>query len=200
MVLKTSIKKSGSLIFRQSKPDNQHWISPAALIALTAFGIITVYQLFAPAALTAQMDQDQIEDTIRDPSRPWRLEADEINYDQNLDEYTAKGNVLIYKGNIKLVADLVSFNNKTMKAYAEGNVIFTNGEDILSGTSMEMDLEKQIGSVENGYLFLKENNFHLTGNPIKKVGEKTYTIDNATLTTCDGENPDWRITGKKDQN
>jgi LPS-assembly protein len=32
---------------------------------------------------------------------------------------------------------------------------------------------------------------------IKKVGEKTYSIDEASLTTCDGENPDWRITGKK---
>jgi LPS-assembly protein len=84
-----------------------------------------------------------------------------------------------------------------MKAYAEGDVILTNGEDILSGTSMEMDLENQIGSVENGYLFLKENNFHLTGDLIEKVGEKTYSIDEASLTTCDGENPDWRITGKK---
>jgi LPS-assembly protein len=197
MALKTTIKRSGILIFRQSKLDRQRWIAPAALFSLTAFGVLIIYQLIAPAVLRAQMDQDQVENTIRDPNRPWRLEADEITYDQKLDEYTAKGNVLIYKGNIKLLADLVRFNNKSMKAYAEGDVVFTTGEDILSGTSMEMDLENRLGSVENGYLFLKENNFHLTGNLIKKVGEKTYTIDKATLTTCDGDNPDWKITGKK---
>jgi len=83
-----------------------------------------------------------------------RLEADEINYDQSFDEYSASGNVLIYKGNIKLLADFVRFDHHNMKAYAEGHVLLTSGEDILSGTSMEIDPQNQIGSVENGYLLL----------------------------------------------
>ncbi len=196
MALKTTTQKSESISYQQNRPDNRRWFSPAGFIILTALGIIIAYQLIAPAGLTAQVNQGQIEDVIADPDRPWQLEADEINYDKSFDEYSARGNVLIYKGNIKLLADFVRFDHKNLKAYAEGDVILTNGEDILSGTSMEMDLENQIGSVENGYLFLKENNFHLTGNLIKKVGEKTYAIDEASLTTCDGENPDWRITGK----
>jgi LPS-assembly protein len=197
MSLKTTAQKSASIMHGQNRLDSRRWISRTGLIILTALGIIAGGQLIAPTELTAQMNQNQVGDTIRDPSIPWRLEADEINYNQSLDEYSASGNVLIYKGNIKLLADFVRFDRKNMKAYAEGNVVLTNGEDVLSGASMEMDLENQIGSVENGYLFLKENNFHLTGNLIKKVGEKTYTIDEASLTTCDGENPDWRITGKK---
>ena len=193
----TTALKFGSLSYRRRQLDNWRWIPRAFLIVLTALGFITAHQLIAPTKLAAQMNQDQMEKTIQDPNRPWQLEADEINYDQNLDEYSARGNVLIYKGNIKLLADFVRFDHKNMKTYAEGDVIFTNGEDILSGTRMEMDMEKRLGSVENGYLFIKENNFHLTGNLIKKVGEKTYTIDEATLTSCDGENPDWKITGKK---
>ncbi len=147
-----------------------------------------------PAA--AQMDTKGIEGVVRDPKLPWQLEADRIDYDRATDEYTATGNVLIHKGNIRLLADFVRFDRKNMKAYAEGSVVLTNGEDILSGTRMNIDLQNQIGSVEDGYLFLKENNYHLTGNVIKKVGEKTYAIDEATLTTCDGDNPDWKITGK----
>ena len=197
MALKTTAQTSASISHGQSRRVSWRWISQTGLIILTALGIIAGFQLIAPAGLPAQMNQNEIGDVIEDPDLPWQLEADEINYDQNLDEYSANGNVLIYKGNIKLLADFVRFDRNNMKAYAEGNVVLTNGEDILSGTSMEMDLENQIGSVENGYLFLKENNFHLTGNLIKKVGEKTYTIDEASLTTCDGENPDWRITGKK---
>ena len=193
----TTALKFGSLNYRRRQLDNWRWIPRAFLIVLTALGFITAHQLIAPTKLAAQMNQDQMEKTIQDPNRPWQLEADEINYDQNLDEYSARGNVLIYKGNIKLLADFVRFDHKNMKTYAEGDVIFTNGEDILSGTRMEMDMEKRLGSVENGYLFIKENNFHLTGNLIKKVGEKTYTIDEATLTSCDGENPDWKITGKR---
>ena len=197
MALKTTTQKSSPITHRQSRLDSWRWIFPAGLTILAVLGIIAASQFIAPAGLAAQMNQDPVADAIRDPNQPWRLEADEINYDQNFDEYSASGNVMIYKGNIKLLADFVRFDHKNMKAYAEGNVVLTNGEDILSGTSMEMDLENQIGSVENGYLFLKESNFHLTGNLIKKVGEKSYTIDEASLTTCDGENPDWRITGKK---
>jgi LPS-assembly protein len=197
MALKTTTQKSGPITHGQSKLNSWRWISPAGQTILIVLGIIAACQFIAPAGLAAQLNQDPVGDAIRDPNQPWQLEADEINYDQNFDEYSASGNVMIFKGNIKLLADFVRFDHKNMKAYAEGNVLLTNGEDILSGTSMEMDLENQIGSVENGYLFLKENNFHLTGNLIKKVGEKTYTIDEASLTTCDGDNPDWRITGKK---
>jgi LPS-assembly protein len=197
MALKTTTQKSSSKTHRQSGRNSWCWVSGVGLIIITVLGIIAGYPFIAPGGLAAQMNQGPVEDAIRDPSQPWRLEADEINYDQNFDEYSAKGNVMIYKGNIKLLADFVRFDHKNMKADAEGNVILTNGEDILSGTRMEMDLESQIGSVENGYLFIKENNFHLTGNLIKKIGQKTYTIDEASLTTCDGENPDWRITGKK---
>ncbi|MEJ2284863.1 MAG: LPS assembly protein LptD, partial [Desulfobacterales bacterium] len=142
------------------------------------------------------MDTNAVENVIRNPKLPWQLEADSVEYDRTADEYTASGNVLIYKGNIKLLADFVRFDQKNMKAYAEGNVILTNGEDILSGTVMNIDLQNQIGSVEDGYLYLKENNYHITGDVIKKVGAKKYTIDKATLTTCDGDNPDWKITGK----
>ena len=197
MALKTTTQKSGPITHGQSRLDSWHWISSAGLTILIVLGIIAACQLIAPAGLAAQMNQDNVAEIIRDPNQPWQLEADEINYDQNFDEYSASGNVMIYKGNIKLLADFVRFDHQNMKAYAEGNVILTNGEDILSGTRMEMDLDNQIGSVENGYLFLKEKNFHLTGNLIKKVGEKTYTIDEASLTTCDGDNPDWKITGKK---
>ncbi len=186
MIQKKTIQKSGLLTRRQSRFNSWRRVSPAGLIILAALGIITACQFIAPAGAAAQMNQDPMDKVLRDPNLPWRLEADEINYDQSSDEYSARGNVLIYKGNIKLLADFVRFDHQNMKAYAEGNVILTNGEDILRGTSMEMDLENQIGSVKNGYLFLKENNYHLTGDLIKKVGKNTYTIDEATLTTCDG--------------
>ena len=47
------------------------------------------WHLIAPTGLTAQVNEDQVGDVIRDPSRPWQLEADEVNYDQRLDKYNA---------------------------------------------------------------------------------------------------------------
>ena len=76
-----------------------------------------------------------------------------------------------------------------MHVYAQGNVVLTVGQDILSGSPLEIDLDKQVGSIEDAYLFLKENNFHITGHKIQKTGANTYRIDEATLTTCDGASP-----------
>ncbi len=168
------------------------------LSLIAALVIITACQFMvpAPAAAQVQVNEGQVDSVIKDPKIPWQLEADEIFYDQKYDAYVAKGNVSISKGNIKLVADFVRFEQERMTAYAEGDAVLTNGEDILSGSSMDLDLENQIGSVEDGHLFIKENNYHLSGDVIKKVGEKTYTIHDATLTTCDGEKPAWKITGK----
>ncbi len=168
------------------------------LLLIAVLGIIAAYHFIFPAPAVAQikLNEGQIDSIIKDPKIPWQLEADEIFYDQEYDAYIAKGNVSIYKGNIKLVANFIRFEQKQMKVYAEGDVVLTNGEDILSGSSMDLDLENQIGSVEDGYLFIKENNYYLTGDVIKKIGEKTYTIDEATLTTSDGDKPDWKITGK----
>ena len=171
----------------------------ADLLVCVSIGIMAALHLLDPAPSAAQVriNQGKVESAIKDPKIPWQLEADEIFYDQEYDAYIAKGNVLIYKAHIKLMANFIRFDQKNMKAYAEGDVVLTNGEDILSGSSMDIDLQNQIGSVEDGYLFLKENNYHLRGDLIQKTGEKTYTIDEAVLTTCDGDKPDWKITGKK---
>ena len=96
MALKTTTQKSSSKTHRQSGRNSWCWVSGVGLIIITVLGIIAGYPFIAPSGLAAQMNQGPVEDAIRDPSQPWRLEADEINYDQNFDEYSAKGLSLIH--------------------------------------------------------------------------------------------------------
>jgi LPS-assembly protein len=131
-----------------------------------------------------------------DAPLPWVLETDELTYDQQLNQYIARGNAQISKADKKLTADYIRYNHKTRRAFARGNVVLTVGQDILSGSLLDIDLEKQVGWIENAYLFLKENNFHITADKIEKTGEKTYRIGSATLTSCDGPSPSWKISGK----
>jgi len=174
-----------------------HGRQAAGLLLFLISGIIAWVAVMAAVPAAAGGNQRQVQKLIEDPTRPWMLEADEVTYDKKTDTYLAGGNVLIYKSTIKLMADHIRFDHKSMKAYAWGDVVLTNGEDILQGTSMEIDLVRQTGSVENGFLYIKENNYQITGDVIKKIGPSVYTIDKATITTCDGENPDWKITGSK---
>jgi LPS-assembly protein len=160
-------------------------------------GCVFFTWIAGPQPLPAQILKLEPNQVLKDNSRqPWELHADEVAYDQQLDRYVARGNVQISRGDILLTADLIQYDHRTQSAVAQGNVVLTVGQDILSGSRMEIDLESQRGSIEDAYLFLKENNFHITAEKIEKTGKKTYQIDQATLTTCDGTKPSWKISAR----
>ena len=130
------------------------------------------------------------------PDTPWHITADEISHDQQADQYIANGNVMIRKEARQLSADYVRFDHRTMVAYARGHVMMTAGEDVLTGSSLEMNLASEIGTLYEGTIFIKENHFYIRGDKLEKVGEKTYSADTASVSSCDGDVPDWKITGK----
>lgn len=127
---------------------------------------------------------------------PFNLSADKIEYDTTHQLYIARGNVTITKNNDTLSADVVQYNPKTMKASAFGNVILTSGEDIIGGSRIEMDMGTGTGSIYDGNLYFKKNHFHITGDAIRKVDVEEYAGEHVMITTCEGENPAWKITGK----
>ncbi len=131
-----------------------------------------------------------------DPTEPWHIIADEVSYDDKANQYIARGNVTITKMDKKLSADFVRFDQKTMTAFAEGHVIMAVGEDVLTGSSMEMDLDAETGTIHNGTIFFKENHFYIKGDKIQKIGKDSYTADKASISTCDGDQPAWKITGR----
>jgi LPS-assembly protein len=130
------------------------------------------------------------------PDEPWQIDADEISYDEKTDQYFAEGQVIISKTGIKLTADKVRFDHRNMKAYASGHVSMSSGKSWLTGSSMEIDMETETGVLTNGVIFLADNHFYITGDKIEKIGENSYMIDKASITTCDGDTPAWKITGK----
>ncbi|MBW2410766.1 MAG: LPS-assembly protein LptD, partial [Deltaproteobacteria bacterium] len=131
------------------------------------------------------------------PDSPWRLKADEVSYDQKANVYIARGHVELSKADKKLTADYIRFDRNTNRAYAYGDVVLVSGEDIVRGSAINIDLDKQVGSIQEGYLYLKENNFHIVSDSIRKTGDVTYEANNATLTSCDGEKPDWKISAEQ---
>ncbi|MFC1886047.1 LPS-assembly protein LptD [Thermodesulfobacteriota bacterium] len=131
-----------------------------------------------------------------DPDKPWHIAADELNYDDKTGQYIATGNVSVIKNDIKLTAAYARFDKRTMSVYASGHVTLTAGADILVGDRMEMDLKSETGTLHDGSIFIKENHFIIKGNKIQKVGKQTYAAEKASVSTCDGDRPAWKITGR----
>jgi len=150
--------------------------------------------MIAISAYATEKTQDRFIDI--DPDKPWHLSADEISYDDKNNQYIASGNVVITKKDIQISADFVLFNYKTMNVIATGHVLVTVKEDFLAGSSLEFDLETETGTIDDGTIFIKANHFYIKGDNIKKTGDDTYTADKASISTCDGDKPAWKITGR----
>ncbi len=151
--------------------------------------------LFASPARTAETSLSGSHLVPLDASVPWNIEADRLRYDQANDEYIAEGDAVISKQDRTITADTIRYSAQTAMAYAEGNVMVTAGEDVLTGSYLEFDLESEKGYLDDGMIFIRENNYHIQGNRIQKVGPDLYRLDRGTVTTCDGHPPDWKLRG-----
>ncbi len=160
---------------------------------IPCLSLIFIIMIATAVVSFAQSNERLFDD---DPAEPWHITADEISFDKKTDQHIAKGNVVITKKDKRLTADFVRFDHKTMEVLAIGHVIMTAGEDILVGDKMEMDLEAEIGTVYNGTVFIKENHFYIKGDKIQKTGKDSYAVGKGSFTTCDGDYPAWKITGR----
>jgi LPS-assembly protein len=128
---------------------------------------------------------------------PVNIEADSMSYDTESEVYHADGAVVVtYSGGI-LTADSIEFDNKNNIATATGNALLKMGGDSLAGDEIIFNISSKTGVVYKGRAFYARNHFYIRGSKIEKTGELTYRIENPTATTCDGDKPDWKITGSE---
>lgn len=134
--------------------------------------------------------------SIRNKSQDtWHITADKIEFSRQDDQYIAEGDVVITGKDQKINAEYVRYDKKNKKAYALGNVILTAGEDVLRGERMTLDLENRTGIAYQGTVFIREGHYRIRGDKIQKTGERTYIAENAVVTTCEGDRPDWKVSG-----
>ncbi|MBU2489257.1 MAG: LPS assembly protein LptD [Proteobacteria bacterium] len=127
---------------------------------------------------------------------PWRIQALTMDYEADTDIYIAEGKVLVWRGDRRFHADRAVFDRRENVLRAFGNVRLEAGEDLVLADAMTINLETETGSLENGKLVIAHNDFVITGRTIEKTGPVTYTATQASITTCPGPDPDWKITGK----
>jgi len=125
----------------------------------------------------------------------WHISAVTVTFDQKKDLYIAENSVVITGGQTRLEADYVEFSNKTKDAFARGNVLLISGEDSISCNAMALNLITKKGFIDKGTIFIQKNHFYITGENIQKTGEATYSAQKGSITSCEGEIPDWKITG-----
>jgi LPS-assembly protein len=147
--------------------------------------------------MAADLKRAWAEDSAGAAASQWHINADTIQYDPQSDEYSAEGHVRLNREGRTLTADRMTLNQTSRLANAFGHVNLTSGQDSLSGERLEWHLDQETGTLTDGTLFFNDNHFYLKGKEIKKTGPLTYNIKSAHITTCDGPNPAWHLTGKE---
>ena len=149
--------------------------------------------LMAAAAAVAAPSQ-----LIKVPSKgeAVSLRADQVEYQEATGIYLAKGEVEVNHGETRIFADQVRLESRTMVAEAQGKVVFTTSNQVLTGQRLLVDLQAETGKVYDGQIFIYSNHFYLRGKEIEKTGHDTYKVRQGGFTTCDGSRPAWQITGR----
>ncbi|MBF0469561.1 MAG: LPS assembly protein LptD, partial [Desulfamplus sp.] len=119
-----------------------------------------------------------------------------MSYDNEKQLYIAEGDVVITGTATRLKADYVEFSNITRDSVASGNVLLVSGRDSITCDRLNLNLETETGTIYNGTVFIEQNHFYIKGDTINKTGKQTYQAGKASVTSCDGEDPDWKVSGK----
>ena len=128
---------------------------------------------------------------------PVDIEADELTFDRETQTYEAHGEVEITRGDLSLKADHARLNMATKEMMAWGNVLVREGEDVIECQRMEVNLDTRLGKIYQARLFLKDQNFHIAGQEVDKLGENHYRLREGWLTTCDAKRPPWKFSVKE---
>lgn len=134
---------------------------------------------------------------VGDRNAKWQITANRMSYDQEEGLYTAQGHVVITRAGQVLKADEARYNEKTGMVEAVGEVVLESNGDVLRAEKALFDLNSQTGRITKGRIFLRENHYSISGDDMEKTGPDTYVVKRFHLTTCDGDKPDWSITGSE---
>ncbi|MFN7951937.1 MAG: LPS assembly protein LptD [bacterium] len=124
-----------------------------------------------------------------------QLNADRVVQDRQFDEFIAEGSVHAVYGDIAIRADRVVYRAASSEVQADGNVWVTWSAGTLRGASVNVSLDTLTGVVFDGSFSSVDGEVSFQGAKIEKTGESTYHVEDAKLTSCACDPPDWSFTG-----
>jgi LPS-assembly protein len=140
----------------------------AAALWLGAFGV--------PPSLAASLPGNS--------EAPFLLKADELTFDENLGLVVARGNVEIAQGDRVLMADTVTYNQKTDVMTASGHVSLMEATgEVLFAEHAEFTDDLKNGIVDSIRMLLADNS-RLAANGGRRVGGVTTEMSRGVYSPC----------------
>ena len=123
------------------------------------------------------------------------LEADRLSR-ESLDRWMAEGDVVVTYLDMVLKADRILYNPLTQDVSVEGDLIITRGLEWMKGSSAELNLRTDTGTINDAEGYTKQELF-LQAKKLIRTGPDQYTTQSGFLTSCLEDNPKWSFTIRK---
>ncbi|HTF93540.1 MAG TPA: putative LPS assembly protein LptD, partial [Verrucomicrobiae bacterium] len=128
------------------------------------------------------------------------ITADKLSTGSGTEQIEASGNVEIKRDLMTLKADDVQMNRVTQDVEAKGKISVDDPQwKVKSADSLQMNLQKETGVIQNGDIFLEEGHLSMSGRRLEKFGGQTYHVDDGFFTTClcDSGSPSWKFSAEQ---
>lgn len=165
----------------------------AGLIGCAAFAAATAC-VAVPTVLAQELDVGD---------EPVLMKADELVYERDLGLVVAKGNVEIMQGERILLADTVSYNQKTNVVTASGSVrLLEPSGDVFFADYVELSDDLKDGVVENIRIRLSDDS-RLAANAGKRTGGVRTEMRQAVYSACESckddpeKAPLWQVKARR---
>lgn len=122
---------------------------------------------------------------------PVEINGDQVQYSATENKVTAIGNVIVKKQGITLTCDRIDFDRDQNVGTAEGNVVLLRDGSRVTGDRLIYNFNTLKGDFVEARITSKP--FYGGGQKISKEGEKHIILKNGYITTCDHDEPHFRL-------
>ncbi len=170
-------------------------------------------QVANPITDTPNINPISAEQDIKTP-KPKKASFDQEGGDGEVVVYSERQTVegeegkriLIYTGNVdvkfgiyRLQADKITLNEAENKMYAEGSVVFDQGDDQrITGARGIWNLKTKLGSFEDSTGFTNQTNdgtvIYFTADKVERTALDTVVVTKGKFTACEEAVPKWSFT------
>lgn len=123
------------------------------------------------------------------------IESDKLTTIDN-NTAVAEGSVLILYKEMVITTNKATYNKSEGFLELEGDIVFKDNTNLIRADYAKVYLDNKTGFFSKGKGFYAPWSY-FSADRMEKTGENSFILDNATISTCSGDNPDWSFSSSK---
>lgn len=119
------------------------------------------------------------------------MQADQVSFSSSDNKAHAKGNVVVNSQDQHLFCDELQLDRVIQEVVAQGNVYLDTPQEQVIADGLTYNFDEGTGEFRNARVYIDP--YQVKGQTIDKVSEDYMTMDEGYMTTCDLDEPHYRI-------